>query len=64
MTLKFSREKYFNGQQNTRNIEDNWKMIKTFMQQAVEKHVPSMICKGKKITTMDNTINQKNDSKT
>jgi hypothetical protein len=23
----FSKEKYFNGQQNTRNIEDNWKMI-------------------------------------
>jgi hypothetical protein len=42
----FSKEKYFNGQQNTRNIEDNWKMIKTFMQQAVEKHVPSKICKG------------------
>ena len=52
-TKIFSKEKYFNGQQNTRilnieNIEDNWKMIKTFMQQAVEKHVPSRICKGKK----------------
>jgi len=47
-TKIFSKEKYFNGQQNTRNIEDNWKMIKTFMQQAVEKHVPSKICKGKK----------------
>ena len=40
-TKIFSKEKYFNGQQNTRNIEDNWKMIKTFMQQAVEKHVRS-----------------------
>jgi hypothetical protein len=48
MTLKFSREKYFNGQQNTRNITDNWKMIKTFLQQAVEKHAPSKICKGNK----------------
>jgi hypothetical protein len=47
-TKIFSKEKYFNGQQNTRNNEDNWKMIKTFMQQAVEKHVPSKICKGKR----------------
>jgi hypothetical protein len=46
-TKLFSKERYFNGQQNTRNTEDNWKMIKTFMQQAVEKHVPSKICKGK-----------------
>ena len=48
MTLKFSREKYFNGQQNTRNITDNWKMIKTFLQPAVEKHAPSKIWKGNK----------------
>jgi hypothetical protein len=46
-TKMFSKEKYFNGQQNTRNVEDNWKMIKTCMQQAVEKHVPSEICKEK-----------------
>jgi hypothetical protein len=48
MTLKFSREKYFNGQQNTRNITDNWKMIKTCLQPAVEKHAPSKIWKGNK----------------
>ena len=62
-TKMFSKEKYFNGQQNTRNIEDNWKMIKIVCNKQWKSMCHQRYVK-KNITTMDNTINQKNDSKT
>ncbi|CAG2202051.1 unnamed protein product [Mytilus edulis] len=43
----FTRDKYFNGHQNNRNVEENWIMIKEFILGTTKINVPTKILKGK-----------------
>ena len=44
-TKGFCKEKYFNSNQKSRDVEDNWKLIKSFILQTIEENVPSKISK-------------------
>ena len=39
-TSAFSKEKYFNGYSNKRTVEENWKMIKTFLEKTTLDNIP------------------------
>ena len=38
-TLKFAKEKYFNGYSDTRSVQENFNLITSFIQ--TDKHIPS-----------------------
>ena len=41
-TLKFAKEKYFNGHSDTRSVQENFNlMITSFIQDSADKHIPS-----------------------
>ena len=40
-TLKFAREKDFNGHSDTRSVQENFKLITSFIQDSADKHMPS-----------------------
>ena len=40
-TKAFSKEKYFNGYHNKRSIEENWKMIKSFIEETTNANIPT-----------------------
>ena len=40
-TLKFAKERYFNGYSNTRSVQENFSLITTFIQESADKHIPS-----------------------
>ena len=40
-TLKFAKEKYFNGYSDTRSVQENFNLITSFIQGSVDKPVPS-----------------------
>ena len=39
--LKFAKEKYFNGYSSTRSVQENFNLITSFIQDSVDKHIPS-----------------------
>ena len=45
-TLDFAKDKYFNGYQNSRTVEENWQLIKKFLLKCIDTHVPSKISKS------------------
>ena len=40
-TLKFAKEKYFNGNSDTRSVQKNFNLITSFIQDSADKHIPS-----------------------
>ena len=40
-TLKFAKEKYFNGYSVTRSVQENVNLITSFIQDSADKHIPS-----------------------
>ena len=40
-TLKFPKEKYFNGYLDTRSVQENFNLITSFIQDWADKHIPS-----------------------
>ena len=40
-TLKFAKEKYFNGHSDTRSVQENFNLITSFIQDSTDKHIPS-----------------------
>ena len=39
--LKFAKEKYLNGYSGTRSVQENFNLITFFIQDSVDKHIPS-----------------------
>ena len=42
-TLKFAKERYFNGHSDTRSVQENFNLITSFIQDSADKHIPSKI---------------------
>ena len=42
-TLKFAKEKYFNGLSDTRSVQENFNLITSFIQDSANKHIPSKV---------------------
>ena len=40
-TLKFAKERYFNGYSDTRSVQENFNPITSFIQESADKHIPS-----------------------
>ena len=40
-TLKFAKEKYFNGHSDTRWLQENFNLITFYIQDSADKHIPS-----------------------
>ena len=40
-TLEFANEKYFSGYPNTRSVQENFELLISFIQDPVDKHIPS-----------------------
>ena len=40
-TLKFAKEKYFNGYSYTHSVQENFSLITSFLQDSADKHIPS-----------------------
>ena len=40
-TLKFAKEKYFNGYSDTRSVQENFNLIASFIQDSADKHTSS-----------------------
>ena len=40
-TLKFAKERYFNGHLDTRTVQENFNLITSFIQDSADKHIPS-----------------------
>ena len=40
-SLEFAEEKYFNGYSGTRSVHENFNLITSFIQESVDKHIPS-----------------------
>ena len=40
-TLKFAKERYFNGYSNIRSVQENFNLITSFIQESADKHIPS-----------------------
>ena len=45
-TLKFAKEKYFNGYSDTRLVQENFNLITSFIQDSADKHIPSKTCRS------------------
>ena len=39
--FEFAKEKYFNGFSDTRSVQENFNLITSFIQDSVDKHIPS-----------------------
>ena len=37
----FAKDKYFNGHSGSRSVQENFNLITSFIQEAVDKHIPS-----------------------
>ena len=42
-TLKFAKERYFNGYSDTRSVQENFNLLTSFIQDSADKHIPSKI---------------------
>ena len=40
-TLKFAKERYFNGHSDTLSVQENSNLITSFIQYSADKHIPS-----------------------
>ena len=40
-TLKFAKERSFNGYSDTRSVQENFNLITSFIQESADKHIPS-----------------------
>ena len=40
-TLKFAKERYFNGSSDTRSVLENFSVITSFIQESADKRIPS-----------------------
>ena len=45
-TLEFAKEKYFNGHSDTRSVQENFDLLTSFIQDSVDKHIPSKTSKS------------------
>ena len=45
-TLKFAKERYFNGHSDTRSVQENFNLITSFIQNSADKHIPSKISRS------------------
>ena len=45
-TLKFAKERYFNGHSDTRSVQENFNLITSFTQDSTDKHIPSKISRS------------------
>ena len=45
-TVQFSKEQYFNGFQNSRSVDSNWKLLKSHLSKITHDHVPCKIAKS------------------
>ena len=45
-TLKFTKEKYFNGHSDTRSVQENFNLITSFIQDSADKHISSKISRS------------------
>ena len=45
-TLKFAKERYFNGHSDTRSVQENINLITSFFQDSANKHIPSKISRS------------------
>ena len=39
--LRFAKERYFNRYSDSRSVQENFKLIKSFIQNSADKHIPS-----------------------
>ena len=39
--LRFAKERYFNGYSDSHSVQENFNLIKSFIQESVDKHIPS-----------------------
>ena len=42
-TLKYAKEKNFNGLSDTRSVQENFNLITSFIQDSADKHIPSKL---------------------
>ena len=40
-TLKFAKERYFNGHSDTHSVQENFDLITSFIQDSADKRIPS-----------------------
>ena len=40
-TLKFAKERYFNGHSDTHSVQENFNLITSFTQDSADKHIPA-----------------------
>ena len=40
-TLEFAKEKYYNGQSDTRSVQESFDLLTSFIQDSADKHIPS-----------------------
>ena len=45
-TLKFAKERYFNGHSDSRSVQENFNLITSFIQDSADKHIPSKISRS------------------
>ena len=45
-TLKFVKERYFNGHSDTRLVQENFNLITYFIQDSADKHIPSKVSRS------------------
>ena len=43
-TLKFAKERYFNGYSDTRSVQENFNLITSFIQESADKHIQAAQC--------------------
>ena len=44
--LRFAKERYFNGHSDARSVQENFNLIKSFIHDSADKHIPSKISKS------------------
>jgi hypothetical protein len=45
--IQFAKDKYFNGHQNNRDVETNWNLLKSFLEESVDRNIPNKLSKNR-----------------
>ena len=51
-TLKFAKEKYFNGHSDTRSVQENFDLLTSFIQDSADKHIPSKTTYSRSVSSI------------